>query len=213
MTTKEFEEKQSDSRPQERKPAEVRRFEILYAAKELFCERGFERVSMDEVAEKVGVSKAAIYLYFKSKLELFVSMVESTAGKLTMELKKAVDENADKPLSEQIDLAYQPLTRYYPVMASWVNMINTGGPSEGPSRAWKVFLKTMDQYRDDLVAIFAGIITNAQAKGEVRKDLPAATLAQMLIGFTSEVVLFGTGYFEIAKEVFLNGILTKEVEQ
>ncbi len=54
-----------ESKTQERKPAEVRRFEILVAARKLFTERDYHHVSMDDVAKKVGISKAGVYLYFR----------------------------------------------------------------------------------------------------------------------------------------------------
>ena len=44
-----------------------RRDEIIKAATNLFCERGYHDVTMDEIAEEMGVSKGTIYNYFSSK--------------------------------------------------------------------------------------------------------------------------------------------------
>jgi AcrR family transcriptional regulator len=44
---------------------------IMDCAKELILERGAERVSMMDIAERAEISKATIYLYFHSKDELF----------------------------------------------------------------------------------------------------------------------------------------------
>ncbi|THF93324.1 MAG: helix-turn-helix transcriptional regulator [Sulfitobacter sp. SK025] len=45
--------------------------QILSAAVELFRDRGFEATRLEDVADKAGVSKATIYLYFESKEDLF----------------------------------------------------------------------------------------------------------------------------------------------
>ena len=52
---------------QRRAPAE-RPKEILEAALELFVEKGFAGTRLDDVAERAGLSKAAIYLYFDDTL-------------------------------------------------------------------------------------------------------------------------------------------------
>lgn len=50
---------------------EEARSRILEAANKVFAERGYHEATMDDVAKRLGVSKGAIYLYFKSKEELF----------------------------------------------------------------------------------------------------------------------------------------------
>jgi AcrR family transcriptional regulator len=49
---------------------------ILEAAKHLFMQEGFRGISMRQIAEAVGVTKAALYYHFKDKEELFVAIVE-----------------------------------------------------------------------------------------------------------------------------------------
>ena len=44
--------------------------QILNAAKKLFTNYGFKRVSMDEIASEAGVTKKTVYTYFSSKEEL-----------------------------------------------------------------------------------------------------------------------------------------------
>ena len=59
---------------QRRAPAE-RPKEILEAAMELFVEKGFAGTRLDDVAERAGLSKAAIYLYFDDKIALFEGVI------------------------------------------------------------------------------------------------------------------------------------------
>lgn len=47
---------------------------ILDAAYELFGSRGFYETKMSEVAERAGIAKGTVYLYFKNKEELFLAV-------------------------------------------------------------------------------------------------------------------------------------------
>jgi AcrR family transcriptional regulator len=51
---------------------------LIAEATDRFLERGFADVSMQEIADAVGVTKAAMYYHFKSKEELFEVVVERT---------------------------------------------------------------------------------------------------------------------------------------
>ena len=45
---------------------------ILEAAMELFCEKGIEETSIDEIAERAGVGSATIYRYYETKAQLAI---------------------------------------------------------------------------------------------------------------------------------------------
>jgi AcrR family transcriptional regulator len=49
---------------------------ILWAAKDVFLELGFERASMDVVAERAATSKRSLYAHFESKDKLFLAVVD-----------------------------------------------------------------------------------------------------------------------------------------
>lgn len=52
-----------------------RRDEIITAASRLFSKKGYENVSMDEIANEVELSKSTLYFYFKDKDSLFLAVV------------------------------------------------------------------------------------------------------------------------------------------
>lgn len=54
-----------------------KRAAILEAAKRMFTQLGFDRVSMDQIAAEAGVSKLTVYSHFGDKDTLFVAAVES----------------------------------------------------------------------------------------------------------------------------------------
>ena len=65
---------------QRRAPTE-RPGEIIDAALALFVEKGFAATRLDDVAERAGLSKAAIYLYFADKSALFQGVIQQAVGR------------------------------------------------------------------------------------------------------------------------------------
>jgi len=62
---------------QPRKKSLIKRRQILTAAENIFLAQGFEKTSMDLVAEQAEVSKPTVYSHFSSKEELFAAVVTS----------------------------------------------------------------------------------------------------------------------------------------
>lgn len=69
------------------------REEILDAARELFLKHGYENVSMRKIAAKIEYSPTTIYLYFKDKSEILLSLCTETFSRLS----KAMNEIAQTP--------------------------------------------------------------------------------------------------------------------
>lgn len=72
-----------------------RREELIAAALELFGSHAADEISIDDVAERAGASRALVYHYFGSKQELYVAALRSAARQLTDLLKPPED---GKPL-------------------------------------------------------------------------------------------------------------------
>lgn len=64
---------------------------IIKAAGELFGKFGFNKTTMDEIAQAVYKSKSSIYYYFKSKEEIFKAVVERESRVMREGLRKAID--------------------------------------------------------------------------------------------------------------------------
>ncbi|MET0399962.1 MAG: TetR/AcrR family transcriptional regulator [Longimicrobiaceae bacterium] len=58
--------------------SEARPAEIVDAALDVFVERGYAAAKMDEIAERAGVTKGTVYLYFQGKEDLFRAVVHRT---------------------------------------------------------------------------------------------------------------------------------------
>ncbi len=69
----------------------VKKNNIIKIAANLFSQKSFHDVTMDEIAEKVGVAKGTIYLYFSSKDNLLFEILEHTFGSIEALLEKEVN--------------------------------------------------------------------------------------------------------------------------
>ncbi len=56
------------------------RTRIQDVALELFTEQGYEATSLREIAERLGVTKAALYYHFKTKEDILTSLIETRIG-------------------------------------------------------------------------------------------------------------------------------------
>jgi AcrR family transcriptional regulator len=65
------------ARPVVRLGREERVGHILQAAREAFCEKGYENTAVAEIAERVGVVEGTVYKYFESKRELLLRVLEN----------------------------------------------------------------------------------------------------------------------------------------
>ena len=56
--------------------SDERKSQILNAAEQVFTQKGFDRTRMDDIAGETGLSKGTLYLYFKSKDELIIAILD-----------------------------------------------------------------------------------------------------------------------------------------
>ena len=96
---------------QERKQQErqARRRRIQRAAREVFVERGYAKTSIEQIARQASLSVGAIYLYFRSKEDLYVSLLEETLGIFDAEMTQ-VRARTEAP---------QRLAATWGVLAAW----------------------------------------------------------------------------------------------
>lgn len=79
-----------DRNPRWQRRPEARPDEILDAALHVFGEQGFARTRLEDVAKRAGVSKGTLYLYFKSKEDLFRAMARTRIGASVAEAEEFV---------------------------------------------------------------------------------------------------------------------------
>ena len=77
------------------KPAEQRRAELLVAGQALFGAKGIAATSLEDIAQRAGVSKGLFYLYFHSKEDLVLALQEQFSHQVAARMRAAADSQAD----------------------------------------------------------------------------------------------------------------------
>ena len=95
---------------------EMRRQQIMIAAKRIFTQKGYEKSTMEDIAREAELSPGTLYLYFKSKDELYASLCLRVLRFITVKVDHiindddAYDDKQSKLLHAMKEVyAYDPL--------------------------------------------------------------------------------------------------------
>ena len=77
-------------RPRDADSVETRA-RLLAAARKCFGENGFERTTNAQIAEVAGLTSAAIYHYFPSKIDLYAAVFEEVQEYIYAEIEKGIE--------------------------------------------------------------------------------------------------------------------------
>ena len=106
-----------------RLPREQRRQQVLAAALEIFSTAGYHAASMDDIADRAGVSKPVLYQHFTSKLDLYLDLLDLAIEDLLAAAHSALTRTNDN--RERV--------------SSWVNAYF--GFVENPNGAFRLFFE------------------------------------------------------------------------
>jgi AcrR family transcriptional regulator len=87
----------------------AKRAQIIDGARRMFLAQGFDAASMGAIAREAGVSKGTLYVYFKSKEELFEAIVEDQCRAQAEEIF-SLDREA--PIASELQRVGEDLTRF-----------------------------------------------------------------------------------------------------
>ena len=88
----------------------MKKEQIIEAARNLFHQFGFKKVSMDEIAKEAGVTKKTIYMYFSSKEELLKYFIQEEITNME-EIVEEVEANNTDPF-EAVNQAIYKILQY-----------------------------------------------------------------------------------------------------
>jgi len=80
------------------KDPETRRAEIITAARRLFGLREYEKTTMQDVIDELGIAKGTIYYYFKSKEELLDAVINQMGDEMVERMQFALDNGKGNAL-------------------------------------------------------------------------------------------------------------------
>ncbi len=76
----------------------MKKDEIKSVALSMFAANGYSGCSIQDIADKVGINKATLYFYFKSKADIFQSILSEHAKLYADSVRSTIEANADQPL-------------------------------------------------------------------------------------------------------------------
>jgi len=130
---------------------------IIDKAIELFCEYGFEHVSMDLIAKEAEFTKRTIYRYFQSKEELYFAAAYRGHEYLYAMLTEAIDKGTTG--YDKIRLAYYAYYEYWKKHSALAQLVNERqytklNNSATDSFFYKQFMNLDKQIFDKLLDIY-----------------------------------------------------------
>ncbi|HEX2976475.1 MAG TPA: TetR/AcrR family transcriptional regulator [Bacteroidales bacterium] len=138
---------------------------IINAAQSLFAVHGFEKVSMNEIAEELQISKAALYYYFPDKESICMAVVEKEKSEFISEISSLVSR-MDDPEKILRDLSTLRLTYF----RRFVNLSRLR--QELYSSLRPVFRDMLMKFREREKEIIISILENGMNSGVFRIDDP-----------------------------------------
>ena len=202
---------QAKVRPWKAKQKEQLRQEIIDIAIQLFEERGFGAVSVDEIAQRTGIAKGTFYLYFKSKADLIQSVLEKGLALLEAAVFHAIKHGEGDARSDLRNVMRAQLG-FFEEHGYIITLLVSGrGASAGdlPSEVWE---ELRVRYRAVTTSIYEGIISRAIGIGAYRQvdaHLAASILYGIVTGLLYESVDSGRPFPKIldtALDVFEKGV-------
>lgn len=153
---------------------------ILDAATRVFAERGFFGAQVADIARRAGIAAGTVYLYFRSKDELLLTLFERTMQDAIREGREALD-GVDDPAERLRRIARLHLERL--------------GRDRDLAIVFQVELRQSTKFMArlsatrlrDYLGLIRDTIADGQARGVFRANVPATLGAKMFFGALDEM--------------------------
>jgi AcrR family transcriptional regulator len=207
-----------DTRPETRRRRKAERpQEILEAAFAEFSRNGYATTTLDRIAERAGVTKGTIYVYFENKEHLFISMVQEftkAAHETVQEMYETHAGSTADLLRAQFSFIYQHIVEDKR-RREVVRMLIAEAAR---------FPELADRYYDEILRpcldLLKQAIQRGMDRGEIRKSGSIAGSPQVVIApialvdlwmmmFAARQPLDLKAYFDAHLDLVLNGLLAK----
>ena len=149
---------------------------IITAAQEAFSDLGFDRARISDIARRAGVADGTIYLYFKSKDELLISLFEERVAPAMELIEQQVAQGAQDPRGRFANLirAYLKTMEEDPSLGSIITM---------QVRQSRRFITDYDNRPlARFFAVLRSMIDDGIKQGIFRQDLSIDALRWMVFG-------------------------------
>ena len=157
-----------------------RKNDIINAAIKIFAQKGFYNAKVADVAREAGIADGTIYLYFKNKDDLLISLFETKMEEILQRFSQTLfpGKTAREKLKQFIRLHFQLIEEDQ----------NLAEVFQVELRQSSKFLKDYhNQKFIDYLNIIGQIIKEGQISGEFRKDIQINTIKLAIFGALDEL--------------------------
>lgn len=150
---------------------------ILNTAEDVFSERGFDEARMDDIAERAGLSKGAIYWYFKKKDDIIAALLDRVFRRSINSMRALATEDSPvlarlAAIGRQISRDYQAMTHLMPIALEFYAI----------ALRQRNVRKHLAAMYAEILAIFVPLIEEGIRRGELDPALDPRQAATALIG-------------------------------
>lgn len=157
---------------------------IIKTATELFARYGLKKTTMDEIAEKAGIAKGTIYIYFESKEKLFTAIINKEAEEYFQKLESVI--NVCSSPEEKLKAFVRS---FFEIIFDYMNLYNvTFHAMSEINNLMPALQSELEQYYARVNGIIRNILQQGFADGSFREieiDLFVDTVKDliMVIGY------------------------------
>ncbi|WP_300978863.1 TetR/AcrR family transcriptional regulator [Flavobacterium sp.] len=155
---------------------EIVREKIGRAAMQCFLKYGLDKTSLEDIARMVGLNKATLYYYFKSKEDIFIEVAFTEAFKFIASLQAKTLEI--EGIEEQVKFYIVSRFNYYKEIVS-INRVSVNSMT----KILPKFYAFYDEMMREEKTFLSTIIKNAETKQEIHKT-DENKVAEVLINFS-----------------------------
>jgi AcrR family transcriptional regulator len=153
--------------------SDERRSQILTAAEGVFTKKGFDEARMDDIAEKTGLSKGTLYLYFRSKDDLIMAILDRMFQGEFRQLEALQKEqgSAAESIEKLTDMICKDIVGMLRLIPIIYNFLALAFRNRHVKRALKIYV---NRYLDILVPIFQRGIDSGEFRRVDARDVAVA---------------------------------------
>jgi TetR/AcrR family fatty acid metabolism transcriptional regulator len=156
---------------------------ILQAAIKVFSEKGFYNSRVSEIAKEASVADATIYLYFKNKDDILISLFEEEFGKVVRNMRTELSREKD-PLQKikRFAITHLSIVSHHPHLAEVMGV--------EVRQSTKFMKEYVNQPFIEYLNIIRSVVIEGQERGLLRKDLTPGVMKRALFGALDEMARY-----------------------
>ena len=178
MSARAREQKKATAPNQQRENAA--RYRIVTAARRYFFAHGFRSVTMDDLAEELGMSKKTLYASFPSKAALLRAVLLHKFDDVEQDLERITEKSSRDVLTALREVLGCLQRHTQEIQPPFVRDIRREAPD--------MFQLVQSRRREIIQRYFGRILQEGRKAGIVRKDISTRMMIEILLGVTEAIM-------------------------